>query len=203
VLKAAALMGSSLPLTLEKNLPIASGIGGGSADAAATLRLLSRAMSRPIPDGLSLGADVPVCITSLPQRMTGIGDVLNPVLNLPDFWFVLVNPGHGLRTAQVFETLKQKNNAPMVWRDWQDLGDFIQFLAQQRNDLQAAAIEIEPAIADVLAALAQQNGCCLARMSGSGATCYGIFENRDTAETAAAALSAAFPHWWVKAAKRR
>ncbi len=201
VLRAAALMGFERPLTLEKNLPVASGLGGGSADAAATLRLISRTLGRPIPVALSLGADVPVCLTPVAQRMRGIGEILSPV-DVPEFWLVLANPGIDVKTASIFGNLKAPDGAPKAAFHWAGFRGFVGFLRAHSNDLQATAIAIAPVIADVLAVLAAQSGCALARMSGSGATCFGVFEGREDAERAAGAIKATHPAWWVRAAPR-
>jgi len=201
VLKAAELMGFAGPLALEKNLPVAAGLGGGSADASATLRLLARVLGRPLPDGLHLGADVPVCVKSVPQRMSGIGEVLSTI-EMPEFWLVLVNPGVEVKTARIFGTLKARDNPAMSPLVWDGFEGFVGFLRRQRNDLQETAIEIAPEIGDVLAVLARQNGCALARMSGSGATCFGVFARQTDAEAAAVSISASQPGWWVKAASR-
>ena len=203
VLRAARLMGASdLALTLEKNLPLSSGIGGGSSDAAACLRLISRVTGAPLPASravLGLGADVPVCLAPRPCRMQGIGETLMPVPNLPPFWLVLVNPRVEVPTPQVFRALAQRDNPPMpsALPDWHDAGALFAFLAEQRNDLQPPACQIAPQIALVLDALGAAQGCALARMSGSGATCFGLFAARAEAEHAAQVLQAAHPEWWV------
>lgn len=203
VLRAARLIGADPPLalTLDKRLPVAAGIGGGSADAAATLRLLARLTGLPLPDAaalLSLGADVPVCLAGHPARMRGIGEVLDPVPPLPAFWLVLVNPAVAVPTPAIFRALTQRHNPAMpAVPQLADAGALAQWLAAQRNDLQAAAVTIEPVIAEVLAALAAQALCLLARMSGSGATCFGLFADEGSAMVATGALQAAHPGWWV------
>ena len=181
------------------------GIGGGSADAAATLRLLARQMGRdlPAPDQvLGLGADVPACLAGRPLRMTGIGGGLQPLTHpLPAAWLVLVNPGQAVATAQVFKMMERRDNPPMpALPRLTGVADLAGWLGQQRNDMQPAAIQLLPAIAGVKAALAAQPGCLLARMSGSGATCFGLFAAEDAAQTAARALTAQQPGWWVAAA---
>ncbi|MDP3960437.1 MAG: 4-(cytidine 5'-diphospho)-2-C-methyl-D-erythritol kinase [Pseudorhodobacter sp.] len=192
-------------ISLEKNLPLAAGIGGGSADAAATLRALARLWQRPLPDAaavLALGADVPVCLAGRAARMTGIGAGLVPV-GLPAAWLVLVNPGVALPTAAVFAALARRDHAPLP-RDlpqFQGLADLAAFLRLARNDLEAPAIRLAPAIAHCKASLASMSGCLLARMSGSGATCFGLFADPLTAHAAARALQAAQPGWWVAAGR--
>jgi 4-diphosphocytidyl-2-C-methyl-D-erythritol kinase len=207
VLRAAALMrqpGCGAALRLTKALPLASGIGGGSSDAAATVRLLARLWDRPVPpieDLLRLGADVPVCLAARSCRMRGVGEELTPFA-LPAFWLVLANPGVPVATGAVYAGLAGRFGPPMpaapVGNDAEPL---IAFLAGQRNDLQAPAIAVAPVIEGVLAALAAQSGCRLARMSGSGATCFGIFASEAQALTAAAAIGRREPGWWATAAR--
>ncbi len=206
VLRAARLMGvTGADLRLTKNLPLASGIGGGSSDAAATLRALAGMTGRPLPDAagtLALGADVPVCLDPRPQRMRGVGEDLSPVQGLPPFWLVLANPGVAVPTPAVFRALDGGTGAPMpaILPDWPDFGALTGFLAAARNDLQAPAVTLQPVIGQVLAALAAEGGCRLARMSGSGATCFGLFAERAMADAAAAGIAARHPDWWVMAA---
>jgi 4-diphosphocytidyl-2-C-methyl-D-erythritol kinase len=208
VLRAAELLGSGgARLCLKKNLPVASGIGGGSADAAAALRLLSRLHSAPLPDVAALtrlGADVPVCLLSRPARMRGIGDEVEPLV-LPRFWLVLVNPRRPLETGAVFAKLHRRDNAGLP-----DLPAFpkpaalFEWLRQAtRNDLEAAARSVEPTVTEVLAALERIPGCRLARMSGSGATCFGLFESASEAGEAAEGLRRVRPEWWVEAGESR
>lgn len=203
VLRALHLFDQPQPVevTLTKNLPVASGIGGGSADAAACLRAYVRLTSEALPDQkavLSLGADVPVCLDSLPVQMGGIGEVLEPI-NLPDLPVVLVNPGVSVSTPTIFQKLASKANPPLS----DDIpqcgraGEFIAWLANQRNDLQSPAIATEPVIADVLKAL-QSLGAELARMSGSGATCFALFSSHQDAVAAANSLKEDHPNWWVQ-----
>jgi 4-diphosphocytidyl-2-C-methyl-D-erythritol kinase len=185
-------------MTLEKHLPVASGIGGGSADAAAALRLLARVWGctrAPAALALSLGADVPACLASVPCRMSGIGDVLAPAPALPAFGIALVNPGVAVATADVFRALAGAYSAPAALPDrWAHAAAMATDLAALRNDLETPAIALCPAIADVLAALRATPGCLLARMSGSGATCFALYETADVA--AAGAAACARPGWW-------
>ncbi len=206
VLQAAQLLrppGRGAALRLRKNLPVASGIGGGSADAAATLRLLSRLwqVRLPAPEALlALGADLPVCLAGQAARMQGIGEALAP-LALPPFWIVLVNPGVPVATAAVFAGLADRNNPPMPTPPDLRNGDTLfAFLAGQRNDLEAPAVAVAPAIRKVLHAVAAQDACVLARMSGSGATCFGLFATEPPALAAADEIRRAEPTWWVAAA---
>lgn len=209
VLRAAAAFGPDVPgvrLRLEKNLPIAAGIGGGSADAAAALRLLSRAWSRPLPSSaaiLALGADVPVCLAGVPARMGGIGEAVEPLAGpLPPLSLVLVNPREGLSTASVFAALERRDGAPMPARlpQWRDAADLARWLGAMRNDLDPPARRVAPVVDAMLARIAAAPGCLLARMSGSGATCFGLFADRTAADAAAGAIRRAEPGWWVTAA---
>lgn len=209
VLQAARLLGPGrgAAIGLKKNLPVASGIGGGSADAAAALRGLSRLWDIPLAviDALTLGADVPVCQASHTSRMQGIGDVLTPVDGLPAFWIVLVNRGVAVPTSEIFNRLDSEDNPKMPGRipDFGSIAQMADWLAGQRNDLQGAAILTEPGIADVLTALGSQNGCLLARMSGSGGTCFGIFNNVLDSVSCVDTLQRAQPNWWAMAAPVR
>ena len=204
VLKAAALMGVSAAIELEKHLPTAGGIGGGSADAAATLRALAELTGRALPaDVLALGADVPVCMAGRPARMRGIGEIVTPVEGLPPLDAVLVNPGVAVSTPQVFSRLARRENPAMPdplphFADAQGLTDW---LATQRNDLEPPARALAPEVEAALAALAAAPQCLLARMSGSGATCFGLFPCATAARNAAQALALARPGWWVQATR--
>jgi 4-diphosphocytidyl-2-C-methyl-D-erythritol kinase len=206
VLRAAALMagaGRGAALCLTKSLPVASGLGGGSADAAATLRLLARLWGSPLPPDaavLGLGADVPVCLAGRACRMTGVGERLEPVA-VPTLWLVLANPGVRVATAAVFGGLRHHGGPPMPPLPTFDGFDaLVDYLAGQRNDLESPASAAVPPIAEVRAALAAQPGCRLARMSGSGATCFGLFAREGPARSAAAAIGRARPGWWLAAA---
>jgi len=200
VWKAAAACGFTADIKLEKQLPNAAGIGGGSADAAAMLRVAMQFGNSIDRDVASLGADVPVCVSSSPQRMQGIGDVLTNVPHLPDMWIVLVNPRVDAPTPMVFSALKTKINPKMVtvMPNWKDFTEFCAWLESQRNDLQAPAVAIQPVIDDALAALSDS---AIARMSGSGATCFGLYPSAKDAGEAAQRIQKAYPHWWVADAK--
>ncbi|WP_184563106.1 4-(cytidine 5'-diphospho)-2-C-methyl-D-erythritol kinase [Sulfitobacter undariae] len=193
VWQAAELAGWTGRITLEKNLPHGAGIGGGSSDAAAVLRAFGGAGR-----AVTLGADVPVCLSSLPQRMQGIGDVVNPMQALPDMEIVLVNPCVVVPTGPVFSGLTSKHNPPMADKlpTFVDAQAFCAWLGAQRNDLEAPARLIAPEIG---AALETLQGALLARMSGAGATCFGLFANG--AAQAAAQIAQAHPDWWVRAGR--
>lgn len=201
LLRAARLLGPGLgaALALEKNLPVASGIGGGSADAAAALRVLAGlwGVEADLPElALKLGADVPVCLRSLPARMQGIGEILAPAPGLPDFGMVLVNPGVAVPTPAVFKARQGGfTTPPDLPEAWADVDAMVASLAACTNDLQAAAIGIAPVIAEALAVLTALPGAKLARMSGSGATCFAIFATPAAARAAAAKITQ--PGWWA------
>ena len=216
VVKAANALAREIPglqlgrFTLDKRLPVAAGLGGGSSDAAAALRLLARANRLPLDDARlrrvarRTGADVPVCLDPRPRRMRGIGDVLSAPLAIQPLAAVLVNPGVAVPTEDVFAILglkpgtgvRRAARARPLPRGWDDL---IEALAGERNDLEPPAITLQPVIATVLASLRKQPGCGLARMSGSGATCFGLFASARAAAAAARDLSERRPRWWVKA----
>lgn len=221
VLKAARLLAERVPdmkagsFTLEKVLPVAAGIGGGSADAAAALRLLAKLNGLALDDerlldvALETGADVPVCLASRACDMTGIGDTLSP-LSLPIMPCVMVNPCVPVPTRDVFDALGLRNgellvSATDVFRgtDWPEAGasveDWVEVLAADTNDLEAPATRIQPAIGLVIEALNATNGAWLARMSGSGATCFAIYENTADAGRAADKIRRDHPEWWVHA----
>jgi len=189
-------------LTVDKHLPVASGIGGGSADAAAALRLLCRVWRLRLADqevaGIAsrLGADVPVCVRNRPMRMGGVGEELTPAPWLPPCGLVLVNPGVPLATASVFRARAPGNDSPRaVLPDrWDTAEDMAASLRLLTNDLEAPAISLVPAIRDVLHAIEGTRNCLLARMSGSGATCFGLYANIRDAEAATREL--ARPGWW-------
>jgi 4-diphosphocytidyl-2-C-methyl-D-erythritol kinase len=221
VLKAARLLGERVPdlkagdFSLDKVLPVAAGIGGGSADAAAALRLLARLNSLELDDtrllevALLTGADVPVCLVSQACDMTGVGETLLP-LSLPKMPCVMVNPGVAVATKDVFAALGLRHGELLVgvtdimsayaWPEpGASLEDWVEVLAANSNDLETPAMRIQPVISQVLAALNATDGAWLARMSGSGATCFAIYENTAEAARAAQKIQLAHPHWWVHA----
>ena len=207
VLRAAAGLAASCGiaggarLVLEKNLPVASGIGGGSADAAAALRLLARMWGVSVPAGLALGlgADVPVCLAQVPRRMGGVGEVLVAGPSLPPFGMVLANPGVAVATPAVFRARAAGRvgfSVPAALpASWTDAAAMARDLKATSNDLQDAAVALCPAIGVVLEALGALPGCRLARMSGSGGTCFGLFDDAGTANRVAMGLVR--PGWWV------
>lgn len=181
---------------LEKNLPVASGIGGGSADAAAALRGLADLWEEPMPSlamQLKLGADVPVCLARGIARMQGIGEKIIPLLGIAAKPIILINPGVSLSTPKIFNALAIKENAP-IERQTKDAWNWI---LSQRNDLEGPAVLAEPVIADVLDAIIK-TGAILARMSGSGATCFGVFDSECLAAKAAEVIATKNPDWWIQ-----
>jgi 4-diphosphocytidyl-2-C-methyl-D-erythritol kinase len=186
-------------IRLTKILPVASGIGGGSADAAATLRLLARLWDVRIEAeelaglALDLGSDVPACVASVTQMVTGRGEGLlrHPVEGLEGMAMLLVNPRVGLSTAQVFNNWDRVDRGPL------DAASLEMLVAQGRNDLEAPAVAAAPVIAQVLGALAGHDGLQLARMSGSGATCFALFDSDAAMADAAMAVQAAHRDWWI------
>jgi 4-diphosphocytidyl-2-C-methyl-D-erythritol kinase len=221
VFKAAELLAARVPglklgdFVLDKVLPVAAGIGGGSADAAAALRLLARANGLAIDEGRLIevakltGADVPVCLTSRACVMTGVGETLAP-LALPKMPCVMVNPRLPVATKDVFQALGLRNGELLVGAAdvlrataWPEQGasleDWVEVLAASANDLEAPATRIQPVIGEVLSALSATNGAWLVRMSGSGATCFAIYENTAEAQRAAQNVQITHPQWWVHA----
>ena len=187
-------------LRLDKRLPVASGIGGGSADAAAALRLLARLWGVPAPEAAStaaLGADVPACLAGVPLRMSGVGEVLSPAPALPPgLGLVLANPRAALSTPAVFSAragdFSPKAALPARWDRAEAMAATLRGC---RNDLEAPAVTLCPPVAEVLRAMSALPGCLLARMSGSGATCWGLFAEAGAATRAAALLPDAWWHW--------
>jgi 4-diphosphocytidyl-2-C-methyl-D-erythritol kinase len=221
VLKAARLLAESVPdlklgeFILDKVLPVAAGIGGGSADAAAALRLLARLNGMALDDprlndvALLTGADVPVCLASRACDMAGVGETLVPLI-LPKLPCVMINPRVPVATKDVFKALGLRNGELLVGASdvieaqaWPEAGasiaDWVEALSAVANDLEAPAMRIQPAISEVLSGLRSADGAMLARMSGSGATCFAIFANGAAAQRAAQKILHDHPAWWVHA----
>ena len=205
ILRAARLLGGGrgAALVLEKNLPVAAGIGGGSADAAAALRALARLWSLPLPPPpavLGLGADLPVCLAGLPARMRGIGERIEPLPGLPPLHLVLVNPGVPVSTLEAFALLAERRNPPLPdIPAFATAAELARFAGACRNDLQQPALALAPVIGAVTDAIRATPGCLLARMSGSGATCFGLYASPAARDAARTALAGAHPDWWVAA----
>lgn len=221
VARAARLLGERVPqlrsgaFVLDKHLPAAAGIGGGSADAAATLRLLANANKlaaddpRLVAAAQAVGADVPVCLLSSGCMMRGAGEKVTRMA-LPRLPCVLINPGVPVPTRDVFaaiglnagDTLSPPAGGTndIAWPHASaPVADWLVVIASGRNDLEPVAVKIQPVIAEVLSLLLEAKGCMLARMSGSGATCFGLFDRDASAASAAASIKAAHPTWWVEA----
>lgn len=208
----AGRLGGAVPgaaLLLTKRLPVASGIGGGSADAAATLRILDDMWGLALTEreleriGVTIGADVPVCIRSVAQVMRGIGDDLTPAPALPKLWMLLVNPMRGVETKAVFAARDAAQVSPPLEmpQRFGTAGDLAEWLHREtRNDLSDAARGLMPEILEIEAALAALPGALIARMSGSGATCFALFETREQTLEAAAMLRDGHPGWWIEPA---
>ena len=197
-------------IRLEKNIPAGAGLGGGSGDAAATLLALNElwglSLDRPALAGLAqtLGADVPMCLASAALRARGLGDRVEPISGWPEMPLALVWPGVRLATAEIFAALETRENAPLPDPPPpRDVAECAAWLAACRNDLEATARKRMPEIAAALEELGKAAGCLLARMSGSGSGCFGIFSSPGEAEAAARAISAARPGWWVRATTAR
>ncbi len=198
-LRAAEMAGTKVRIALDKHLPAAAGIGGGSSDAAAVLRGISRLTGLAPPDDtVRLGADVPVCLPARAARMQGVGEIVTPVADLPPLHAVLVNPGVEVATPACFARLTTRTNPPMPdpLPRWSGPADLIDWLATMRNDLEPPACHIAPVIDDLLETLRADPACRLARMSGSGATCFALTDTAAHARAMAARLSR--PQWWVQ-----
>jgi 4-diphosphocytidyl-2-C-methyl-D-erythritol kinase len=217
VLRAAKALADKVPgltvgrFTLTKELPAGAGLGGGSADAAAALRLLAEANGLALDDPRMVavvratGADVPVCLDSRPRVMRGIGDILSAPLALPKLGIIIVHPGIAMPTPPVFKALglapgercaAGEPSGPVP----QEREALLAWLAGERNDLEPPAVGIAPAIKDVIRAIAALPGCRLARMSGSGSACFGLFDTEEAAAAAVRGLAGGYPGWWARAA---
>jgi 4-diphosphocytidyl-2-C-methyl-D-erythritol kinase len=197
---------------LVKNLPVAAGIGGGSSDAAAALRLLACANSLALDDprviaaAAATGSDVPVCLAARARMMSGVGETLGPVLDLPALPALIVNPRQALATKDVFARMNLAVDAESGFGPHPniavglDAAALIALLKKGRNDMEDAACVLAPVIGDMLAILSAAPGCKLARMSGSGATCFAIFPDCRAVAKARRSILAAHPGWWAKAA---
>jgi len=200
-----ALGAGGASITLTKNLPVASGIGGGSADAAAALRGLRKLWNDAARDArlheiaATLGSDIPVCVSSRSAFMEGRGEILHPVGAMPRIAMLLVNPKVAVPTRDVFAALETRSGVEMnlPQQGFGDTADLLRFLETTRNDLESPARKIQPVIGDVLDSIAAVPGALFTRMSGSGATCFGIFADDDCCARAASLLQTAHPNWWV------
>ena len=192
----------NVTINLTKNLPIAAGIGGGSSDAAAVLKGLAEIWDISDTEmlnniGLHLGADIPACLFKQPCFMRGIGDEITPADNIPSMPLILINPNIPLSTPDVF----QNRSAPLTNPVTFDSAHFIDALSKTTNDLQHSACQLVPETQHVLNSLKKQKGCILSRMSGSGATCFALFDTSKDAKDAALELKSQHPSWWVEFGK--
>ena len=194
-------------IMLEKNLPVASGVGGGSSDAAATLRALVQLFKLSVSPAklaeaaLALGADLPMCLEAKTLLARGVGEETKPVEGWPTLAMVLINPGVAVATPDIFRALAKRDNPPLPAPPRRpDFATIVEWLKTARNDLEPAAVSIAPQITDALAAL-NRSSAALARMSGSGATCFGLYPSQAAATRAAAEISASRPGWFVEATR--
>ncbi|MBE7733811.1 4-(cytidine 5'-diphospho)-2-C-methyl-D-erythritol kinase [Devosia faecipullorum] len=194
-----------LAIHLVKNLPVAAGIGGGSADAAAALRLMAELAAEPVPVAdladlaAGLGADVPACLLSRPLLARGVGEILSPLPQFPKLYVTLVNPGIAVATADVFRRLRAHDNysLPTLPEPLTRPAQLGLFLTETRNDLEPPAIKLVPEIGVLIEEMAASPGCMLARMSGSGATMFGLFGSEGPAHEAASQMRRLHPDYWV------
>lgn len=200
--------GQGAYIRLEKHLPLASGIGGGSADAAAAARALNTHWGGRLSLEdlgvllLPLGADIPMCLYGQTAMIHGIGEIISPIMEFPFVWAVLVNPGVPVPTAGVFRRYAEQEtdfSVPLCFDSTQDIAACIDALRGMRNDLESAAIAIAPPVHSALSALMETPACLLARMSGSGATCVGLYARQSQAKEAAGRVATRHPGWWVRA----
>lgn len=205
-------------LLLEKRLPVAAGLGGGSADAAAALRLIWQAMELRGADlvsfdfhkfALHFGADIPVCLNSVPSFMTGIGETVTPLLQFPKLGLLLVNPRVPVPTGRVFQQLNAgalcgegsdiSSNSSLQNKTFYSVDDVIDYMNEFGNDLLEPALKVAPKIGTVLSEIEGLEGCLISRLSGSGATCFGLFESTEQVERAGEILKKRYPQWWIEA----
>ncbi len=193
-------------ITLHKNLPVGAGLGGGSADAAATIRALSCLWGVALePEvlhslALQLGSDVPACLQATPCVVTGAGEYIRPVTLYSRLYFVLVNPGGALLTAHVYKAFKGAYRSESTIPPMIEDAELLRILDATSNSLEEAAISFMPVISDILVDIAAQDGCAVSRMSGSGATCFGVFLSENSAKAAMRRLQLIYPHAWIKIA---
>ena len=204
VIKAAKLLkdnNNGASIHLVKNLPVASGIGGGSSNAAVTLQVLSKLWNKKMPnldDILGLGADVPVCLSNKLQRMQGIGDICTKLVAPSKIWIVLANPGIKIPTTKIFELLSSKQNERLEpISNLTNIDNFCEYLGRQRNDLENVVSNLFPEVKYLLKFIKSTNNCRLCRMSGSGATCFGLYTQKQHAQKAKELVKKRFSKAWV------
>ncbi len=189
-------------ITLDKQLPVEAGLGGGSSNAATAMQMTARLLGLDLPappSTLTLGCDIPACLHGQPALVGGLGEQITPVPSIPNFFSVLVFPMFPLPTKDVYQALtKPCGQALDMPPTGNNRAAFISWLREQANDLEAAAITLEPRIRDVIATIRATSGCLLARMSGSGAACFGLYDNRSDAVRATRSIATSHAHWWVR-----
>lgn len=201
---------TTVKIKLTKNIPVASGIGGGSSNAATVIKLLCRLWGVSIDDlninsiSEDLGADVPMFFSSGACYFNGIGEIISPVKLLPDIWAVLINPGIQVYTPEIFRMVSEKHYKPQMLHQYSfDNQTLISFLKDTQNDLYFNALQIVPSLSNMVTALSDISGCELSRMSGSGATCFGLFSNIQQAKASVKFLQEKFPNYWIRLTKLR
>ncbi len=197
---------SNFSIHLEKNIPVGAGLGGGSADSAAILRYFKKKYKIEIPKSemiAQIGADVPVCLSEKFQRVRGIGEITEEIYeNNLELWMVLVNPRINVSTRKIFQSLKETENKGLErFQRFKTSKDFIKYLLRQRNDLQSVACEKYPEIKCVLDAILETKNNLLARMTGSGSTCFGLYSKMEDVLRAQENMREKFKSWWVKYSK--
>ncbi len=195
--------GTGFRINLEKSIPVSAGLGGGSMNAALALRLASNYLTCPLPNDTgkitSIGSDLPVCLTGKPSMVSGLGEKIAVLGGFPEFPLLLVNPNKPVQTQDVYNRLDKVNNSSQT--PFPAMGkriDVITWLREQRNDLEPPALQLCPEIKDILSGLKKQDGCLVARMSGSGGTCFGIFQTAEQVSVAARTIKQLKPWWWVQ-----
>ena len=195
--------GTCFRVNLEKSIPVSAGLGGGSVNAALALRLASDYLKCPLPTDIrkitSIGSDLPVCLTGKPSMVSGLGEKITVLDSFPEFPLLLVNPNKPVQTQDVYKGLTKVNNSSQT--PFPALGsknDIISWIRDQRNDLEPPALQLCPEIKDILSRLQDQEGCLVARMSGSGGTCFGIFQTAEQVSVAAKTIKQLEPGWWIQ-----
>jgi 4-diphosphocytidyl-2-C-methyl-D-erythritol kinase len=203
-------LAAAASIRVEKNIPAGAGLGGGSADAAAVLLGLNELFDTQVPDeelaelGLRLGADVPMCLAGKALRARGVGEEIVPLDGWPSLPMVLIWPGVSVSTAEVFRTMTRRDNPPLPDPPGGTSPTaLVNWLQNTRNDLEPPALRIAPAVREALDALRATEGCLLARMSGSGSGCFGLYADREAADRAAAEIGRREPAWWSVATEAR
>ncbi len=195
--------GTDFKVSLEKSIPVSAGLGGGSTNATSALRLAANYLGCPLPVDIqklvAIGSDLPVCLTGKPSIVRGLGEELTILDRFYEFPVLLVNPNKPVQTKEVYRQLSEVDNPPQTpYPVKGNNGDVLTWLKEQRNDLESPAILLCPEIKNILSGLREQEGCVLARMSGSGGTCFGIFQTMEQATGAGREIKLQAPEWWVQ-----